>query len=57
MPPRVERHRGRDPAEGNLQVTLLEDAVMTKEGSRYTGGILLKWKTELVDAETDFSAG
>lgn len=57
MPPRDGRHGGRDPAEGDLQITLLEDAVMTKEDSRYIGGTLLKWKTELLDAETHFSAG
>lgn len=49
-------HGGRDPAEGDLQLTLLEAAVMTKEDSRFIGGILLKWKTELLDAETCFSA-
>lgn len=57
MPLRDGRHGGRDPEEGNLQITLLEDAVLSKEDSRYIGGILLKWKTELVDAETHFSAG
>lgn len=45
---------GRDPAEGHLQLTLLEAAVMTKEDSSYIGDILLK--TELLDAETRFSA-
>lgn len=57
MPLRDGRHGDRDPEEGDLQITLLEDSVMTKEDSRYIGGILLKWKTELVDAETRFSAG
>lgn len=45
---------GRDPAEGHLQLTLLEAAVMTKEDSSYIGDILLK--TELLGAETRFSA-
>ena len=49
-------HGGRDPTEGDLQLTLLEAAVMTKEDGRYIGSILLKWKTELLDAETRFYA-
>lgn len=53
MPPRAGRHGGRDPAEGNLQITLLEDAVLTKEDSRYIGGVLLKWKTMSVDAKLE----
>lgn len=44
-----------DPAESDLELTLLEAALMTKEDSRYIGGILLKWKTKLLDAETHFS--
>lgn len=47
---------GRDPAEGHLQLTLLEATGMTKEDSSYIGDILLKWKTKLLDAETRFSA-
>lgn len=40
MPPRDGRHGGRNPAEGGLQITLLGDAVMTKEDSTYIAGIL-----------------
>ena len=33
-------------------MTLLEAAVMTKEDGRYTRCIMLKWTTELQEAET-----
>lgn len=48
--------QSRDTAEGDLQLTLLEAAVMKKGGSRYIEGILLEWKTELLHAESCFSA-
>lgn len=39
---RDRTHRGRDPVEGVIWLTLLEAVVMTKEDSRYTGYVMLK---------------
>jgi len=44
----------RGPAGSDIQLTLLEAAVMTKENGRYTRGVLVRWTTESLNAESLF---
>lgn len=46
---RVRGYGGSD-----IQLTLLEAAVMTKENGRYIGGIPVRWTTESLNAESLF---
>lgn len=45
----IRGHGGSD-----IQLTLLEAAVMTKENGRYIGGIPERWTTESLNAESLF---